>query len=93
MSEGLHDVDGDGVWERLKALHPSGAGVPLPSEPSFLDPGFGDDEEMEWPKLIERAIASFPPGSASGPSGLRPVHLQDCVKKARAGAPLVDSLV
>ena len=38
------------------------------------------------------AIVSFPPGSAAGPSGLRPTHLKECLKKVGVGSSLLMTL-
>ena len=54
--------------------------------------GDKDTQEAEWTKIARRAIASFPPGSSGGPSGLRPVHLSECCRKLGEGAPLAHAL-
>jgi len=35
---------------------------------------------------MEAVVRSFPPGSAAGPSGLRPQHLLDCLNSADSAA-------
>ena len=44
-------------------------------------------------RLIQEAIASFPPGSAPGPSGFRPCHLRDCMSKPGQASSLLLALV
>jgi len=51
-----------------------------------------DEEEATWTKRAYEAITSFPPGSAGGPSGLRPSHLSECCQKQGQGAPLAQAL-
>ena len=46
----------------------------------------------DWPQLIRDAIASFPPGSAPGPSGLRPCHLRDCMSRPGQASSLLLAL-
>ena len=62
--------------DALQKLHPRRAVpvVPVPQEPSDL-------VQLEFESSdIRRACKSFPPGSTGGPSGLRPVHLQEMLK-------------
>ena len=61
--------------------------------PSRLNLKFEDgDRPLDWAKLVWHAIMSFPPGSAPGPSGLRPSHLKDCLLKVGVGSTLQSSL-
>lgn len=83
-SEGIHDVSSIGVLDTLKSLHPQpleGPSVPLglnAGEPLIDDDG---DRRLR----VKRAILSFPAGSACGPSGLRPRHLQDILQGDHQG--------
>ena len=83
-SEGLADVSDPGVAEKLRDLHPLGPSVdfgdslPHPGNgPAQLPPDLED-----WETFCFQAISYFPVGSAPGPSGLRPSHLKDCIRKA-----------
>ena len=79
---------------RLQALHPDGpqvslglpGGLPyhIPTPPSS-DP----EEEKTWDRRIRTAVTKFPPGSAPGPSGLRPSHLKECLRKAGSASCLM----
>ena len=83
VSEGLADVSDPAVLTKLRELHPTGTPVTytdsLPATCPDCDlPG----EPEEWEHWCLQAIARFPTGSAPGPSGLRPSHLKDCIRKA-----------
>ena len=39
------------------------------------------------------ALKAFPPGSAPGPSGLRPAHLKDCLERSSSSAPLLSGML
>ena len=39
------------------------------------------------------ALKAFPPGSAPGPSGLRPAHLKDCLQRASSSQPLLSGML
>ena len=43
-------------------------------------------------EAILSAVRSFPAGSAPGPSGLRPCHLTDCIRRPGPAALLVPAL-
>lgn len=80
-SKGVAKVD-DKVVEKLKTLHPArkfAIRAPVVENPPSL--GCGADH-------IEKAIKSFPKGSAPGPDGLRPQHLKDLLKFQRKQDPL-----
>jgi len=51
-----------------------------------------DEEEAAWTRRAYKAITFSPPGSAGGPSGLRPSHLSECCRKQFQGAPLAQAL-
>ena len=96
LSESLADASDPSVLERLRALHPSagpistGVDSDLPDHlPTSLTEG---EEGCEWGALAWRAVTSFSPGSAPGPSGLRPGHLKDCLGKAGKGSALQAAL-
>ena len=58
-----------------------------------MDPALGDvDESGFWEHLVNDAIPRFPRSSDAGPSGLRPSHLQDALRRRGGGAPLVTAL-
>ena len=92
-SVGSHDPWDPHVWNRLKELHP-GAKHPLPDDlPASQDPRLSDDDaEGFWEKKVSEAVLHFPRASAPGPSGLRPSHLQDALKRKGASMGLVAAL-
>jgi len=51
-----------------------------------------DEEEAAWTRRAYQAFTSLPPGSAGGPSGLRPSYLSECCRKQGQGAPLAQAL-
>ena len=89
LSEGLADTKDSAVTEKLHSLHPDrppvnleAAGLPKDIK---VDLSAGD-EEFSWADVTWDAAMSFPPGSAPGPSGLRPTHLKDLLaKEGRCG--------
>ena len=100
LSTGLANSQEPGVERVLRDLHPPAlphlvAGVDLPQSTASTLGGQAreeDDGESEWAKKAWSAITSFPPGSAGGPSGLRPIHLSECCRKLGSGSPLVQAL-
>ena len=92
LSTGLADADDPVVLERLRTLHPQAAPIVTGSDtplPDHIDPMISnDDDECDWGKLAWDAVSSFAPGSAPGPSGLRPSHLKDCMQKVGKGSSL-----
>ena len=90
LSEGLADAQDPGVRVKLQSLHPSRPPVDLaqnglPAEVK-VDLSAGD-EDFSWADATWDAAMSFPPGSAPGPSGLRPGHLRDLLsKEGRCGS-------
>ena len=67
------------VW---KTKHPE---APNDRRP-FSTPGDDIDPLQMSIELFRDAINSFAPGSAGGPSGLRPQHLKDCIWRAASEA-------
>jgi len=50
----------------------------LPEDRPDVTPSWATDQLL----AMEAVVPSFPPGSAAGPSGLRPQHLPDCLNSA-----------
>ena len=89
VSRELCDSEDPDIRQRLMDLHPSGSRLslePLPYSPVELS-------ENEWVQLIYGAIGSFAAGSAPGPSGLRPCHLKDCIRRPGSASLLGPALV
>lgn len=91
-SVGVHDPSDASVWKTLEDLHPQPMEPLPPGLPPSLPSVFGDDAPGHWEPKITHAISHFPRGSAAGPSGLRPVHLQDAVKRRGGSVGLVAAL-
>lgn len=101
LSTGLANSQDPEVERVLRELHPpahphlvAGEDLPVSKPNSFADRGEeGDDDgETLWAKRAWSAVTSFPPGSAGGPSGLRPIHLGECCRKLGPGSPLVRAI-
>ena len=99
LSEGLANSSDPSVRQALLDLHPPAQAHLVPGDdlPTYIASnaafdGDRDAQDAEWTKVARRAISSFPPGSARGPSGLRPVHLSECCRKMGQGAPLAHAL-
>lgn len=100
VSTGLANSQDPDVERVLRDLHPQAqphlvAGADLPKHAPNNLAGQGRDAEeceREWNKRAWSAVTSFPPGSAGGPSGLRPAHLGECCRKLGPGSPLVRAL-
>jgi len=81
-SDGVCVAADPAVLTRLRDLHPQGEGLNL--EPSLPDdrpdvaPSWASDQLL----AMEAVVQYFQPGSAAGPSGLRPQHLLDCLNSA-----------
>ena len=90
LSTGLCDASDPNILGRLKSLHPSAAPVPTGGDaalPCHIDSGTNtSDEACDWGKLAWDAVSSFSPGSAAGPSGLRPSHLKECLGTTGKGS-------
>jgi len=70
----------------MRELHPQAEGPPL--EPPLREDRPDDAPSWASDQLLamEAVVQSFPPGSAAGPSGLRPQHLLDCLNSADSAA-------
>lgn len=74
------------VLEKLRALHPQEdepdlSSLRLADAPTI--PWYEDAESVEARlRSLETLIGSFRPGSAAGPSGLKPGHIRDCLVDA-----------
>ena len=79
-SIGTHDPHDPAIWLKLQSLHPAPKTRMPESLPEDLDPQLGDGDAGFWDPLVSDSILRFPRGSAPGPSGLRPAHLQDAVR-------------
>ena len=91
LSEGLADSHVPGVKERLRSLHPQRPPVALADAglPETIPVDLtGGDESFSWDDATWEGAMSFPPGSAPGPSGLRPTHLRDLLLKEGRGGGL-----
>jgi len=94
-SDGVCDSADPAVFARLRELHYQADGpglvAPLPED--------RPDVTLSWAteKLLamEALVRLFPPDSASGPSGLRPQHLLDCLnsKNSAAKTGLLEALL
>ena len=83
VSRGVADSHDPDVAAKLRDLHPSGQPIALGGEGELplSIPTDLNVADTEWGKRAVLAIASFPPGSATGPSGLRPCHLKECLRR------------
>jgi len=74
------------VLARLGQLHPQAEGPnlepPLQEDRPDVATSWASDQLL----AMEAVVRSFPPGSAAGPSGLRPQHLVDCPDSADSAA-------
>ena len=92
-SAGAHDPNDPEVWAKLRELHPGPGADDLSGFPQTVDPGISNDEEGGgWISAVRQAIIHFPKGCAPGPTGLRPSHLQDMLKRKGGGGLLLASL-
>ena len=99
IAQGLADSENPVVEKALRELHPPPQPhmVAVDALPSAVQGNLaGDMEEAEkaevWEKRVWSAITSFPPGSAGGPSGLRPTHLKEICRKLGPGTPVVAAI-
>ena len=94
VSNGLWDTADFRVQRKLQDLHPL---APAP-DLTALGADLGSLPRFTWDTSLRGTadrlqsllalIGSFPPGSAGGPSGLRPSHLKDCLCEADASSQL-----
>ena len=84
ISRGLADASDPKVSAKLRDLHPDGPQVQLGTAelPDSLPPPADEVEQEEWEMRVKTAVSRFPPGSAPGPSGLRPCHLKECMRRS-----------
>ena len=75
-SQGI-DQESEGAWRAMVAKHPSKEPPSLPTQSNNTSP------LQVSLKQVREAIQSFRPGTAPGPSGLRPQHLKEA-KEAKA---------
>jgi hypothetical protein len=81
LSVGLHDSSDAEIRKALEGLHPKRAPVqPLPVVDQWDWDDTSDEQERHRLKLLRDVVLQFPLGSAGGPSGLRPQHVQDVVR-------------
>jgi len=85
-SDWVCDAADPAVLTRLRELHPQAEGpnleAPLPEDRSDFTPTWASDQLL----AVEAVIRSLPPGSAAGPSGLRPQHLLNCLNSSDGAA-------
>ena len=93
MSPGAHDPTNPDVIARLKSLHPTGSPAQLGALPPAVDPVLSSNhDEGFWDTILRDCVLRFPRASAPGPSGLRPSHLQDALRRRGGGLGLVRAL-
>ena len=85
ISEGVHDPCDPKVLETLRLLHPQPPTDPKIPSCSSWGTCLQDDPGARK-QTLKTVIQSFPPGSAPGPSGLRPKHLQDILQGDQQGS-------
>jgi len=85
-SDGVCDSADPAVLVRLRELHPQadepGLAAPLPEDRPDVTPSWATDQLL----VMEAVVRSFTPGSAAGPSGLRPQQVLDCLNSADSAA-------
>ena len=101
VSERLADIYDPAVVAELRRLHPNaplptvplrvrGLDLPdIPADPNDLAAWLAErsEKEAEEAKRMTTAVKAFPPGSAAGPSGLRPAHLKECLERPTLTPP------
>jgi len=85
-SDGACDSADPAVLDRLRELHPQAEGPGLASPLQEERPNVTPSWAMDQLLAMEAVVRSFPPGSAAGPSGLRPQHLLDCLNSEDSAA-------
>ena len=92
LSTGSHDPTDPTIKRKLRDLHPQRPPPTMTGLPHVLDPSLGDSDPGFWEDAVRDAILRFPRASAPGPSGLRPSHLQDAVRRRGRGLTLIAAL-
>ena len=93
LSLGTHDASDPAIKAKLESLHPHVPPPDLQSLPASVPDPLGPMDDEEWAKLTTEAVRSFPRASAPGPSGLRPCHLADSLRRPGRSGALIKSLV
>ena len=87
----MADVQDPAIKTKLQGLHPQRPPVNLADHglPAGIQVDLTcEDKDFSWADVTWEAAMSFPPGSAPGPSGLRPGHLKDLLLKEGRGGGL-----
>jgi hypothetical protein len=94
LSTGVWDPEDSRVSRKLQDLHPVTG--PPDLSPQALESDLALLPHFHWDmtargkaerlQALQTTIGHFPPGSAGGPSGLRPAHLKDCLCEADASS-------
>ena len=93
LSHGTHDPENPEVLAKLKALHPQSEPIDMSMYPEKLEAPLQSQEDLQvWCEIVRDCVLHFPRGSAPGPSGLRPCHLQDALRRKGAGLGLISAL-
>jgi len=86
ISDVVTDSTDPAVLTHLRELHPQaeepGKAAPFHENRPDYAPSWATDQLV----AMEAVVRSSPPGSAAGPSGLRPRHLLDCLNSAESAA-------
>ena len=64
----------------------------MPWPPAPENSGLEDVDDGTWLDLVRQCVTKFPRASAPGPSGLRPSHLQDALRRRGGGLTLAAAL-
>ena len=93
LSSGLHDSADAEVRKALEALHPAREPISETFHTEMWPVDTSPEGQRARLKALKQSILQFPLGSAAGPSGLRPQHLQDIIRKdAGIAALLLEAL-
>jgi hypothetical protein len=93
LSNGVHDSLDLQVQAKLEALHPKAPPISNCPEGCPWPWPTDDEEKAEAAKQLRQVILHFPKGSAGGPSGLRPQHLQDVLRMDLGASAIVLSAI
>lgn len=91
LSDGVHDAHDAAVRAKLEALHPQREPPQASLHHEAWPWDVNDDAEDKFLRAIRQTMLAFPAGSAAGPSGLRPQHLQDVLMHQAGSAASVTS--